>query len=288
MNLPKAQPLQGWFTQLWNILLGQKCSPEDIKWLIGPISETTEIGPALIQQIAQRENLSIDEESIDCGLMESFIPFTHLKHPIHPAIQDFYLQTSEFDFDVWTQWSQGFSFFGELVKLLFAKRIMQLNLPSNPLDTAHGMSSKIIRLKDASGNLRYTIWLRHIKKTGEVIYLGIYSTIYLPSGEACIRVIFPLPQGNATVILRLSTNQQGHLELISKGNTYGEAGFYFIVRDSHGQHWKHLLKSFTERIYVFVDHENVLRTDHSMSLWGLTAFRLHYRMQRKPKSQSSS
>ena len=215
--------------------------------------------------------------------MESFVPF-RFQTPIHPKIQDFYQQTSEYEFDVWTQWSYGFEFFGEIVKQLFARRIAQLNLPSNPLDTAHGLSSKIIRLRDNAGNVRHTIWLRHIKKTNEVIYLGVYSIIHLPSGESCIRVVFPLPQGNATVILRPHVDKEGNLELISKGQHYSDAGFYFIVKDAKENYWKHLLKRFTERIYVYVDSEGVLRTDHSMSLWGLTAFRLHYRMQRKTKS----
>jgi hypothetical protein len=282
MNLPSPQPLQDWLTQLWNIQLGRKCTPEDETWLISPISETTEIGSNLITQIATRENLQIDETSVQVGLVNSFEKFTHLPYPIHPLIQDFYQRTSEYDMDVWTQWSRGFSVFGQWVKILFAKRIMQLNLPSNPLDTAHGMNSKIIKLKDASGAVKYTVWLRHIKKTNEVIYLGLYSIIQLPNGEPCVRVSFPLPHGSATVILRLKTTAQGNLELLSKGDDYGQPGFYFLVRDSQGQYWKHFLKSFTERIYVYVDKEGELRTDHSMSLWGLTAFRLHYRLQPKP------
>ena len=63
MNFPKPQPWQDWLTQWWNILLGKPCTSEDSDWLLGPISETTEIGYSLIHQIAQRENLSIDETS---------------------------------------------------------------------------------------------------------------------------------------------------------------------------------------------------------------------------------
>jgi hypothetical protein len=54
-----------------------------------------------------------------------------------------------------------------------------------------------------------------------------------------------------------------------------------MVRDSQGHSWKHYLRHFTERIFVYVDHKGVLRTDHRMSMWGKTAFRLHYRIQPK-------
>ena len=281
MNLPKPQPLQDWLSQAWNILFGRKIGPTDNLWLLGPISETTEIGEALIRQIAKRENLSIDDTSRQCGLVHSFNSFTHLNYPVRQEIQDFYLQASEFEFDVWTQWSRGFSFLGVLVKLLFAKRIAQLNLPHNPLDTAYGITSDIIRLRDPEKKIYHTIWLRRLKKTGHIMYLGFYCIVKLPKGENCFRVVFPLPQGSATVILGLQTDPHGNLELVSKGNDYDDAGFYFIVRDAQGQYWKHFLKHFSEKIRVYVDNEGVLRTDHSMSVYGLTAFRLHYRMQRK-------
>ena len=78
--------------------------------------------------------------------------------------------------------------------------------------------------------------------------------------------------------MRLSLDHQGNLTLESKGAKDGDAGFYFIVRDHKGHYRKHYLASFHEKIHVYEDPEQTLRADHSMSLWGLRAYSLHYKI----------
>lgn len=83
------------------------------------------------------------------------------------------------------------------------------------------------------------------------------------------------------MILRVTVDTDGNLELFSKGKQSGDPGFYFIVKDRKGQLWKNYLPSFHERIFVYEDDEACLRADHSMSLYGCKAYELHYKMLRK-------
>jgi hypothetical protein len=140
------------------------------------------------------------------------------------------------------------------------------------------MKSEILNLRDKSGANVYRIWYRKLKKTNEVIYSGIYSHCTIPIGEKCLKITFPLPQGNATVIMSVQTDGRGNLKLESKGSTYGDPGFYFIVADRKGEMWKHYLPSFHERIFVYEDEERALRADHTMSVWRCLAYSLHYKI----------
>jgi len=52
-----------------------------------------------------------------------------------------------------------------------------------------------------------------------------------------MKAIFPLPNGNATVILKPRIGENGELILDSSGDRIGDSGFYFILKDSKGQLW---------------------------------------------------
>ena len=78
--------------------------------------------------------------------------------------------------------------------------------------------------------------------------------------------------------MKAGITEQGGLDLVSSGREFGDPGFYFLLRDSKGRHWAQYIRSFRERIGVYVDEDGVLRADHTLSLWGLTALRLHYKI----------
>jgi hypothetical protein len=62
---------------------------------------------------------------------------------------------------------------------------------------------------------------------GRTLYTGFYMTERVPHCDApCVKVVFPMPNGNATVILRPAIDEKGHLRLSSKGARFGDAGFY--------------------------------------------------------------
>jgi hypothetical protein len=93
-----------------------------------------------------------------------------------------------------------------------------------------------------------------------------------------MKVVFPLPRGNATVMMGLTVGDDGSLTLLSKGRKFGDPGFYFLLIDAKGSHHARYLPSMQEYIKVFVDEEGVMRADHVLSLWRKKALHLHYRM----------
>jgi hypothetical protein len=280
MALPESQNVLDWVTQLWNIALGRKVDADEDHWLLGPIGDIGGIADKFIARVAEEENLTIKRNEPASGLIDGF---EGLAKPVNPDIEAFYKRT--IDLDAWTQWKPIFGSLGYIVYKLFSQRIQQLNLPQNSLDTALGIKSEIISLVDDNEKTVYRVWYRRLKKTDEVVYSGIYTHCRIPSGEHCLKVIFPLPQGSATVIMRMSCDSKGNLELESKGKKYGDPGFYFLVKDRKGNLWKHYLPSFHERIFVYQDDEGTLRADHSMSLWKCRAYDLHYKMTEKENNK---
>jgi len=131
-----------------------------------------------------------------------------------------------------------------------------------------------------TGETRHTVWFRVLKATGQVIYSGVYGTCRIPDGRTCVKVVFPLPRGNATVIMAISVGERGDLDLVSSGEGFGSPGFYFLLRDKRGRHFSQYIRSFRERIHVYVDDEDVLRTDHTLTLWKRRVLQLHYKITR--------
>ena len=114
---------------------------------------------------------------------------------------DFYENTSSYEFELKTKWNPIFKFFGYLLKILFSNRIEQLNIPMNNKNKK-GMNSDIIQLIDKkTKQVKRTIWLRTFKETKQVVYSGVYETCTIPNGTTCIKAMFPLPNGNASVVM---------------------------------------------------------------------------------------
>ncbi len=276
---------QDWLSQKLAIATGRKICPEKHNWLIGPIGNTDIIDDSYIQNLVESEGLYISKNEPNAGLMDSMkiLDFSEEEYQrLNPAIVDFYENTFNYEFEVWSNWSSKFFFFGWLVKMIFSKRLKQLNLPLNPIDVSHGIESNIIKLKDKSTHeTKYTIWYRIINATKEVIYSGVYDHTYLPKlDERVMKVIFPLPNGNGSVIMQKNVLEDGSFLIASKGKEFGESGFYFYLTNGK-QHWGNHIKSLHEFIHVFVDGKGVLRTDHVLKLFNMTFLTLHYKMNLK-------
>lgn len=276
MRLPHPQPWHDWTTQLWNLLLGRRLGP-DLPWLEGPRGLPGAIDGATIEQIAAREGLAIDDDSPDIGLLGSLGFLGAAEVRLHPEVARFYLHTSTYDLDVWTAWRPGWRPFAGLVDRIFARRIRQLSLPQNPLETARGLSSSVVALRSPDGTAKYRFWIRRLRESGRTVYVGSYDGIVLAGAVPCVRVVFPLPHGSATVVLRGEVEEGGALVLSSRGEKCGDPGFYFVVEDRRGGLWCHFIRSFTERIRVYADGSAGIRADHSMDLFGRRVFDLHYR-----------
>lgn len=68
----KAGHLQDWITQVWVKATGRRFNPENENWLIGPIGDTEIIKDKFINDIAEKENLEIQQNISGIGLLESF------------------------------------------------------------------------------------------------------------------------------------------------------------------------------------------------------------------------
>lgn len=286
----RKNKLQDWITQVWVKLTGRKFDPENNDWLIGPIGHTDIIKDKFIYELANKENLEIHHNGDDSGLLETFddLQLTLAeKSMLHPKVVDFYEKTSNYNFEIWSEWCGFFKPFGWLLSVIFSKRLQQLNLPLSSLHSAKGIKSSIIKLVDKTTNKsKWTIWYRILKSTNDVIYSGVYTTCTIPNLPGkFLKVVFPLPNGNAIVIMRKEILRDGSLKLCSDGKKFGENGFYFTLIDHKGKYWGRFVKSMHEWITVYVDDENVLRADHNLQFYGFPFLNLHYKMAAKqPKS----
>ena len=277
--------LSDWLTQLWVKSSRIKINPQKEEWLDGPIGEPKLIGESYFKEFANKNNLIIEAGS-EKGLVEDF---SHLNSSqfnsdkLNSQIINFYENTGRFEMDIWSEWSIPAKPFGWLLSRLFSRRIQQLNLPVSALDSSQGITSKIITLrKESEIAPQYVGWLRKVVKTNNIIYAGAYTSCTPPNlGFECVKVVFPLPNGNATVILWPENMEDGSLKLHSTGNEFGDAGFYLLVYTSRDQAYAKYVKAIKETIHVYLDENNELRTDHIFKFWGSTFLQLHYRMREK-------
>ncbi len=275
-----------WSTQKWVQATGRRIDLARNPWLAGPIGSTRGIGLDYFDKWAAAEQLVVTRYRSGKGLLQSFSGLAGSgfdPDAIQPAVAEFYERAADFDMDVWSEWSGLFKPFGFLVAALFSRRLEQLNMPLSSLDTSWGMSSEVVQVTDpVGGTLRANAWVRTLVKTGRIIYVGSYSLTTPPGATGpCVKTVFPLPNGNAIVILRPEARLDGSLVLVSEGRRFGDPGFYFTVHRPDGRVTARYLRSFRERIHVFAADGGTVRVDHTMSLWGFQCLHLHYRLRRR-------
>ena len=287
MNLAfTMQKFQDWFTQQWVILWGRKINPNDYPWLIAPFGELNGIGEEFMYQLAKKEDLVVARNSTSKGLLSSIHELNLTDHQLEnlsKKVIDFYEAPADYDLEFNVKWNPYFSFFGYLVNRLFSQRINQLNIPTKNIVQSEDLVSEIITLNHPQNNKTiYTIWLRKFKNSGKVIYSGIYGTCTLPSGKTCIKAVFPLPKGNATVIMKPCVGLENELILDSNGKQFGDAGFYFLLNDAKHNYWAQFISSFTDQLIV-KEKDNHLQAIQTLKLWRCKVSQFTYRIQKKTK-----
>lgn len=275
------QKFQDWFTQQWVILWGKKIDLENEPWLMGPFGDLGLIADDFVLQLAKKEGLIIGRDTTSQGIIPSIENLNLAEDQLNKLskrVIDFYENTSNYNLDFSVKWNPFFKFFGMLVNKLFSHRINQLNIPTHNSEDSKTIKSEIITLSDAeSKKVKYTIWFRTYKSTGKVIYSGVYGTCLLPSGETCVKAVFPLPKGNATVIMSPKVGENGGLTLDSSGKRFGDAGFYFLLNDSKGRLWSQYVSSFRDQLNIFPNKGSIL-AEQTLTLWRLRVLRFNYRI----------
>lgn len=263
-------------------VFGRNVRDDDVPWLRGPFGSET-IGDRPYEECAAREGLSLERNASDGGLIPNFDVLSCEgldASRVSDAVRRFYERTARYRMDMWAETFFPGSIGLWLLVTTISRKVNQLNFPLRVLDSAKGMDSEIILLREPSGTVRYAGWYRQLTETGLVIYTGFYMTARVPGAKVpCVKVVFPMPEGNATVILRPSIGEDGALELSSRGSGFGDAGFYRIQRAAPGRLRAWRVATLTERFRVYVDERGTLRCDHSVSFLGLRVLHLHYRIE---------
>ncbi|MFY1047163.1 hypothetical protein [Chryseobacterium sp. GP-SGM7] len=275
------QKTQDWLTQQWVIFRGQKIKTDDFPWLIGPFGLLDSIGKEFIEKFARSENLIIDYHTSSQGLIPSMnalnLSETEFSR-LSKSVISFYENTADYDLDFSVKWNSFFKVFGRLVNRLFSVRINQLNIPTENISDSESLESQIITLTDpGTKEIKYTIWFRSIKSSGKVVYSGIYGVCTLPSGKTCVKAVFPLPNGNATVIMTPTVGQNGELILDSSGKNFGDAGFYFLLKDSKGEYWSQFIKSFRDKL-IIGENDHGISAEQTLTLWNKMVLRFKYKI----------
>jgi hypothetical protein len=275
--------LSDWVTQRWVQLTGRSVKLADAPWLAGPIGKTTSIGSNFYEELAIKSGLELKRGEEVQGLVPRFDAlaapdFDPTK--IQRRVAEFYEHASAYELDVWSEWCGLFRPFGYVLALLFSRRLQQLNVPLSGLDTSRGISSEVLQLVDpATGEVKLTAWVRRLLSNQMVLYAGSYSFCHIPNRVgACVKVVFPLPNGSAIVLMKPVANADGSFSLYSVGERFGDPGFYFTVRKDAETLFVRYVKAMREHIRVYEDDAGSLRTDHVLTIWGQTFLHLHYRM----------
>ena len=269
----------------WVRATGRVVAVADAPWLAGPRGGRT-IAEGVYADYARDTGLTVERDAPQAGLLADFYSLggPHFApEQVDPAIRVFYERTADYALDVWSQWSGILRPFAGALIALVSRDIAQLNLPLTPLETSRGMSSAILRLVDPrTGTAEYAGWLRTVVATGRIVYAGFYTTCAPPLAPGrCVKVIFPLPGGSATVILCPENRPGGAFALVSSGRGFGDAGYYRLdYRDAGTARVKCV--PIKETIHVYVDPDRTLRTDHLFQFGRLHFLTLHYKIVPKP------
>jgi hypothetical protein len=274
--------LTDWTTQQWVRLTGQRVKLSKHAWLDGPVGKTRLIGKEFFTEWAKEQGLELVLEG-PRGLVQDFRDLEGSSNElgsVAPAVKHFYEQTSEYELDAWSEWCGLFRPFGRALAVLFSRRLQQLNVPLSALDTSGGITSEVIQLRDPrTGKIVQTGWTRELLGPKSVLYVGSYSTCMVPGyPDPCVKVVFPLPNGNAIVIMKPEAHSDGSFSVTSSGKRFGDPGFYFVVHGRDGFVWARYLRSVRETIRVYAAERETVRADHVLQIWGAQFLRLHYRL----------
>lgn len=265
-------------------VFGKRRRREDVPWLDGPVGGPF-IGDSPYEETARNEGLTLRRQSGSGGLLPDFDTLTSPSfdpRAVDPRIRDFYEGTAGFKLDTWAT-----TYFPARIALwllvqTISRRVDQLNFPLDGLEMAKGMTSEIVLLQRPDGSVRYTGWFRCLRSSGRSIYTGFYSTEDIPGHDGpCVKVVFPMPNGNATVLLRPENMEHGGLRLVSAGSRFGDVGFYRLGRIDEGTLRVWRIQTLHEQFRLYLDG-NILRCEHDIRFFGLPVLSLHYRIEGAP------
>lgn len=273
------QNFQDWITQQWVVASGKKITPGREDWLMGPFGNIGAKGNDFVEQLAKAEGLNVSRKVKSAGIISDIQDLgltSEEQSRLSEEVKSFYAETGKYGIDFSVQWNPFFQAFGGLLNAFFSRRIQQLNIPTQNSKNTEKIVSEIITLNNPnSGEVKYTFWYRSYARTGQILYSGIYTTCSHPDGDKYVKVIFPLPNGNATIILKPKVSREGALILEAQGNGFGDAGFYFLLKDTKGNTWSKYVKSFRDQLSV-QQSDTGLVAIQNLTMWKLKVLQFKY------------
>lgn len=263
-------------------VFGRTVQPSSVPWLHGPFGSDY-IGDKPYEECARNEHLTVERRATEGGLIPNFDSLWSEQFDVarvDARVRDFYEHTARYRMDVWaeTVFPANLGLF--LLVTTISRKVNQLNFPLRMLETAQGVDSEIVLLREPRGGIRYAGWYRRAVATGRSIYTGFYMVGRTPiDHQPAIKVVFPMPQGNATVLLRPRSSATGEFELTSDGQGFGDVGFYRIDRRHDGRWRVWHVRSLKEHFRMYVDATGTLRCDHQVRFLGFRVLNLHYRLE---------
>jgi hypothetical protein len=274
--------LGAWFIHVLIFIFGSRRDSGENAWLVGPTGGD-HIGDRAYEETAAAESLTVTRDARIGGLIPCFDALSSSSFDpsrVHADIRAFYEQTHAYQLDTWaTTYFPARLALWALVQTI-SRKVDQLNFPLDGLDTAHGMTSEIVLLREPDGTIRYTGWFRKLQRTGRVIYTGFYMVARPPHADGpCVKVVFPMPGGSATVLLRPENVDGEGLRLVSAGQSFGDVGFYRIRRSGDALRvWR--IRTLRETFHLYLDAGGQVRCEHDVRFLGMRVLTLHYRIAR--------
>jgi hypothetical protein len=283
--------LVDWVTQRWVQITGRRVALADAPWLYGPSGSVRGIGADFFAHWGECNGMRVLPPGPEDGLVDGLALLAGPgfdPQAVHPSIDDFYAHTAAYDLRIESRWSGPFRAFGWLIARLFARRLSQLNMPLSNRELRAGFESRIVRLGDDAGHVRHTAWVRTAVETGRPAFVGEYGTVIIPGHPGpCIKVVFPLPNGNAIIVLRPREDPNGGFSLVSDGRHFGDPGFYFTVLAEPGEVWVRYVRTMKEGLSLRVQ-DGAMTASHRFAVFGLPFLELRYAMARKPERRAAA
>jgi hypothetical protein len=284
--------LVDWATQRWVQLTGARVAQAQAPWLWGPVGATEAIGPRFFEELAATHGLALLPETADAGLLPELAALAGPRFEpsaVASEIADFYAHTAAFDLRIRSRWSGPFRAMGWMIARIFSRRLAQLNMPLSDRELQGGVHSRIVRVADpGSGEIIHTAWVRTAVETGRPVFVGQYGTAEIPGHDGpCVKVVFPLPNGNAMILLRPRVDEGGGLSLVSDGRRFGDPGFYFTVVAGPDERWVRYVRTMKESLSLRVNGSDVAAV-HRFRVFGLPFLELRYAIARKAITSTQS
>lgn len=125
------------------------------------------------------------------------------------------------------------------------------------------------------------IWLG--ERRGELADWLTQRWVQITAGP-CIKVVCPLSNGNAIIVLRPRADVTGGLSLVSDGRRFGDPGFYFTVVAEPGAVWVRYVRTMKEELNLRMQ-DGAMAASQRFAVFGLPFLELRYDIARKAESR---